>query len=161
MRAALVVAVLALAVAPALAHAADERIIPEGVHAGGVDLSLLTVDEATAKLDTDASLRRLLATDLILGAAGLPWTLTMSEAKLRFNARKTAERAAEVPTQVADEADQTSGGGQPVGVDVPLALTHSRGAVRRWELKVAKGTWRPPRPARLRMTLRHMLVRDP
>jgi hypothetical protein len=160
-RAALVAAVLALAVAPSLAHAVDDRIIPEGVHAGGVDLSLLTVDEATLKLETDPGLRALLAADLVLGAAGLPWTLTMAQAKLRFNARKTAERAALVPTQVADEAEQTQGGGRPVGVSVPLALKHSRAAVRRWVLRVARGTWRPPRPARLRMTLRHMLVSDP
>jgi lipoprotein-anchoring transpeptidase ErfK/SrfK len=150
---------LALAAAPT-AHATDDRIIPDGVSAGGVDLSLLTVDEATAKLGTDAGLKALLRAPLVLGAAGLPWTLTMSKAKLRFNARKTAERAAQVPTQVADESSEPQGGGQPVGVDVPLALTHSRIAVRLWVARVAKGTWRPPRPARLRMTLRHMLVRD-
>ena len=159
MRAALfVAALLALAAAPA-AHATDDRIIPDGVHAGGVDLSLLTVDEATAKLEGDAGLKRLLRAPLVLGAAGLPWTLTMQQAKLRFDARKTADRAAQVPTQTADDGNQTQGGGEPVGVDVPLALTHSRYAVRLWVARVAKGAWRPPRPARLRITLKHMLVR--
>ena len=148
----------ALLAAP-VAHAADERIIPDGVHAGGVDLSLLTVDEATAKLRDDAGVAELLQTDLVLGAAGLPWTLTMAEAKLRLDPRATAERAAEVPTQVAED-DGSEAGGQPVGVDVPLALRHSKAAVRAWVRRVAQGTWRAPRPARLRMTLVHMLVRE-
>ncbi|MDX6640435.1 MAG: hypothetical protein QOF12_1446, partial [Solirubrobacteraceae bacterium] len=43
---------LAACAAPS-AHAADGRIIPDGVSAGGVDLSLLTVDEATARLEAD------------------------------------------------------------------------------------------------------------
>jgi hypothetical protein len=141
------------------AHAADDRIIPEGVHAGGVDIGLLTVDEATVKLRDDAGLAELLDADLVLGAAGIPWTLTMAEARLRLDARATAERAALVPTQVAED-DGSEAGGQPVGVEVPLALTHSKAAVRAWIAKVARGTWRAPRPARLRMTLRHMLVRD-
>src|SRR3954471_22929987 len=97
-----VAALRALTAAPA-AHATDDRIIPDGVHAGGVDLSLLTVDEATAKLESDANLKRMLKADLVVGAAGLPWTLTMAEAKLRFSARTTAERAAAVPTQVSDD----------------------------------------------------------
>jgi len=150
---------LALLVTAAPARATDDRIIPDHVSAGGVDLSLLTVDEATAKLDADAGLKALLDADLVVGAAGLPWTLTMAEAKLRFDARKTAERAAEVPTQTAEDDSSQTGGGEPVGVDVPLALTHSRIAVRLWVARVAKGTWRPPRAAHLRITLRHMLIR--
>jgi lipoprotein-anchoring transpeptidase ErfK/SrfK len=142
------------------AHAADDRIIPEGVSAGGVDLSLLTVDEAVTRLETSAALRRALRRDLVLGAAGIPWRLTMERARLAHNARATAERAALVPTPVApDEGAQQ--GGTPVGVSVPLALSHSQAAVRAWiRGVVAPGTWRAPRPARLRMTLRHMLVRE-
>jgi lipoprotein-anchoring transpeptidase ErfK/SrfK len=151
-------ALLVLLCAAVPAHATDDRIIPDGVHAGGVDLSLLTVDEATAKLEADAGLQALLRTDLVLGAAGLPWKLTMAEARMRFDPRATAERAAEVPTQVAEDDNAPTGGGQPAGVDVPLALTHSRIAVRLWVARVAKGTWRPPRAARVRITLRHMLI---
>jgi lipoprotein-anchoring transpeptidase ErfK/SrfK len=143
--------------APA-AQAADERIIPEGVSAGGIDLSLLTVDEATEALDADAGLAGQLGTDLILGAAGIPWTLTMKQARLEFDARKTAERAALVPTQVPPE--DAGEGGVPVGVSVPLAVTYSKAAIRAWVQTVARGTWRAPRPARLKMTLRHMLVTE-
>lgn len=141
------------------AHAADERIIPEGVSAGGVDLGLLTVDEATEALATDPGLAARLRADLVLGAAGVPWKLTMREARLVHDPRKTAQRAALVPTPVAPDAGEEEGG-TPVGVSVPLALTHSRAAVRAWVRKVARGTWRSPRPARLRMTLRRMLVRE-
>jgi lipoprotein-anchoring transpeptidase ErfK/SrfK len=148
---------LAAALAAPSANAADDRIIPEGVHAGGVDLSLLTVDEATARLAADPGLDGLLRADLVLGAAGIPWRLTMAEAQLRFDARATAERAAAVPTQAPDDGGQT--GGQPAGIDVALALDHSRAAVRAWVAKVARGTRRAPRAATLRITLRHMLVR--
>jgi lipoprotein-anchoring transpeptidase ErfK/SrfK len=90
---------------------------------------------------------------------------------LRLDALATAQRAAQVPAPPAEEpgpggddgapaAKPKSGGGTPAGVDVPLVLTHSRAAVRAWIRRVARGCWRPPRPARLRMTLRHMLVRE-
>ena len=150
---------LSLGLAAPHAHAADERIIGEGVSAGGVDLGLLTVDEATEALAADSGLKAQLRTDLVLGAAGIPWKLTMREARLALDARSTAERAALVPTPVAPD-EGTEQGGTPVGVSVPLALTHSKAAVRAWVQKVARGTWRAPRPARLRMTLRHMLVRE-
>jgi hypothetical protein len=143
--------------APA-AGAADDRIIPDGVSAGGVDLILLTVDEATAKLTADPGIAALLDDDLVLGAAGIPWRLTMRDAKLSFDPRATAERAAAVPTQVPAD-DGTAGGGATVGVDVPLALRHSRLAVRSFVARVASGSYRPPRSATLRITLRHMLVR--
>lgn len=139
---------IALAATPA--RAADDRIIPEGVSAGGVDLSLLTVDEATEALTGDIALQTALREDVVLGAAGIPWTLTMARIGYAFDPRKTAERAALVETQ----ADPTA------TVTVPLAVTYSRAALRAWVVAVAKGTWRPPRPARLRMTLRHMLVRE-
>jgi lipoprotein-anchoring transpeptidase ErfK/SrfK len=147
-----VLLVLSLAVAPA-ARAADDRIIPEGVSAGGVDLGLLSVDEATTALAGDTGLQTALRQDVVLGAAGLPWTLTTATAKLRFDPRATAERAAAIETPVDPD-------GTPVPTDVPLAVTWSKAAVRAWVATVAKGTWRAPRPARLRMTLQHMLVTE-
>jgi lipoprotein-anchoring transpeptidase ErfK/SrfK len=142
------------------AHATDDRIIPEGVSAGGVDLSLMTVDEATLALEQARPLRAQLGEDLVLGAAGLRWRLTTAQAGLRLDARRTAERAAAVPTPAPGEDPAGGpGGGTQVGVSVPLALTHSRAAVRAFVERVARGTWRAPRSARLRMTLRHMLVR--
>jgi len=153
-------ALLISGIAAPAARAADDRVIPDGVSAGGVDLGLKTVDEATAALDDDPGIRAALGRPLVLGAAGIAWRLTMAEAGLRFDARRTAERAALVPTQTPpDDGTETTAGGTTVGVAVPLALTHSRAAVRAFVARVARGTWRAPRPARLRMTLEHMLVR--
>lgn len=151
--------VLAGLAAPA-AHGSGDRVIPDGVSAGGVDLGGLTVEGAVAALESDLELQRRLRADLVLGAAGIPWTLTMRQARLDFDARRTAERAARVSPPVPPEDGTQQEGGAPVGVAVPLALTYSRAAVRAWVARVARGTWRAPRPARLRMTLRHMLVRE-
>jgi lipoprotein-anchoring transpeptidase ErfK/SrfK len=152
-------ALLLLAVAAPAAAAADDRIIAEGVSAGGVDLGLLTVDEAVAALEADAGLAKALRTPLVLGAAGIPWKLTMDRVGLTLDARATAERAVLEPTPVAPETSGESGGAVP-GVSVPLSLTHSRKVVNAFIDFVARGTWRAPRPAKLRMTLRHMLVRE-
>jgi len=144
-------------VAATPARAIDDRIIPEGVSAGGVDLSLLSVDQATERLARDARLATLLRRDLVVGAAGIPWRLTMSAARLRLDARRTAEGAAEVPAPVATD-EGSAQGGTAVGVDVPLALSHSRAAVRAFVLRIARGSYRRPRDATLRITLRHMLI---
>lgn len=141
---------LVIAFAAAPAWAADDRIISEGVSAGGVDLSLLTVDEATTALTDDIALQTALREDVVLGAAGIPWTLTMARIDYAFDPRRTAERAALVETRVDPAAK----------VIVPLAVTYSKAALRAWVATVAKGTWRAPRPATLRMTLRRMLVRE-
>ena len=70
----LLCAVFSLAVVPAGAQ--DEPRIAQGVSAGGVDLSNLTVEEARAKLE--GALAEYLQRDLIVGAAGKPWRLTMA-----------------------------------------------------------------------------------
>jgi len=143
---------LAACAAPPVAHADDTRVIPDGVSAGGVDLSLLTVDEATQKLTTDPTLQAALHHDIVLGAAGIAWHLTMADAALTFDPRATADAAAMVPTQVTDD-------GAPIPVAIPLAVTYSRAAVRAFVARVARGSLRPEREASLRITLRHMLVR--
>jgi lipoprotein-anchoring transpeptidase ErfK/SrfK len=141
--AALTLLVAVLAAPPATAQ--DERVIAQGVTAGGVDLSGLTVEQATAKLAADKRIKKQLAAPLVLGAAGIPWTLTAAQAQLALDAQTTAEHAADVTPDAPK-------------VDVPLILTHSRDAVRAFVLRVAAGTYRTPHSARLRMTLRHMLV---
>ena len=143
--------VLAACAAPS-AHAADGRIIPDGVSAGGVDLSLLTVDEATARLAADPALGAALRQDLVLGAAGVAWRLPVARLALTFDAAKTADRASQVPTSVTDD-------GTPIPVAVPLAVTYSRAAVHAFVARVAAGSYRSGRDARLRITLEHMLVR--
>jgi lipoprotein-anchoring transpeptidase ErfK/SrfK len=145
MRVAVVALTFAVLAAPS-AVAQDQRVIAQGVTAGGVDLSGLTVDQAASKLSSDSGIAAQISTPLILGAAGLPWRLTAAEAKVALDAQTTAEHAADVvPTTPT--------------VDVPLVLTHSRVAVTQFVLKVAAGTYRAPRSATLKITLKHMLVR--
>ena len=86
--------------------------IRPGVSAGGVDLSGLTVPEATAKLDAELAPR--LAPDLLIGVAGKPWVLKMADAKLKLDSSRTAKRA------LYAKADVTQ---------VPAAISHSRLAV--------------------------------
>src|SRR3954465_2694014 len=81
----------ALAVLPAAAPAADPTNVPAGVSAGGVDLSGATLDEARIRLETSIGAR--VNQDLVLGAAGRPWTLKAADAKLTFDALTTAKRA--------------------------------------------------------------------
>src|SRR5919107_3322844 len=88
-----------------------KRIDP-GVTAAGIDLSNLTVEEATARLTEQHGPR--LAPDLVLGAAGVPWKLTIAEAKLRLDAGRPAKRA------LYSRAGVTA---------VPPAISHSRLAV--------------------------------
>jgi lipoprotein-anchoring transpeptidase ErfK/SrfK len=130
---------LALAAAPAIAQ---EPTIKPGVGSAGIDLSGLTVAQAAAKLDAELAPR--LQGDLVLGAAGRPWTLKMADAGLKLDSVRTAKRAlyAKVVAQ------------QPV--QVPAALTHSRIAVRSFVEGVAKGVYEAPRDATVRITLRKL-----
>ncbi|MBI5105830.1 MAG: L,D-transpeptidase family protein [Solirubrobacterales bacterium] len=134
------VAALALAV-PAAAQAADPTNVPQGVSAGGVDLSGATLDEARIRLEVAVAPR--VNADLVLGAAGKPYTLTAADSKLKFDALVTAKRAlrAKKPGEV------------------PLALSHSRRAVRAWVAGVAKQVYKPGRNARVRITLRRIYVK--
>src|SRR5436189_6275553 len=97
---------------------APEPTIAQGVKAGGVDLSGLTQEQAEALLTS--SLQAPLAADFVLGAAGVPFTLTMQAAKLKFDAHATAKHALE-----ATPPPPPAGGGASAGVDVPLVLSHS------------------------------------
>jgi lipoprotein-anchoring transpeptidase ErfK/SrfK len=134
-------ALLAVAVAaglPAAASAKDPTNVPAGVTAGGIDLSGATLDEAVIRLQTGIGGR--VNTDLVLGAAGKPWTLKAADAKLTFDALTTAKRAlrAKVPG------------------DVPLKLSHSRIAVRDWVAGVAAKVAKAPRDATVKITLTHI-----
>jgi len=143
-------AVLAVAAAPARGQDQQpEPTIAPGVSAGGVDLSNLTVEQATAKLN--AELGPALAQDLLLGAAGRPFKLTMADARLHFDAAATARRALATPAPPPPQA-----GGTGAGAVVPLALRHSRRAVKAFVARVATQVYRRPRDAGLHLTLRRI-----
>jgi hypothetical protein len=128
-----------------------EPTIAQGVKAGGVDLSGLTQEQAEALLTS--SLQDALSKDFVLGAAGLPFTLTMVQAKLKFDAHATAKHAL-----AAQPPPPPAGGGQSAGVDVPLVLSHSKLAVKAFVSQVARRAYHAPRDARLRITVRRMIV---
>jgi lipoprotein-anchoring transpeptidase ErfK/SrfK len=128
-----------------------EPTIAQGVKAGGVDLSGLTEEQAETLLT--ASLTDALSKDFVLGAAGLPFTLTMVQAKLKFDAHATAKHAL-----AAQPLPPPAGGGQSAGVDVPLVLSHSKLAVKAFVGQVARRAYHAPRDARLRITVRRMIV---
>jgi lipoprotein-anchoring transpeptidase ErfK/SrfK len=113
--------------------------IRAGVSAGGVDLSGLTVAEATAKLDAELAPR--LAPDLLIGVAGRPWTLKMADAKLKLDSARTAKRALYAKAGVTQVAP---------------AISHSRLAVKAFAEGIAKKVGKPARDARIKITLRHI-----
>jgi hypothetical protein len=130
---------------------APEPTIAQGVKAGGVDLSGLTQEQAEALLTS--SLQDALNKDFVLGAAGLRFTLTMVQAKLKFDAHATAKHAL-----AAQPPPPPAGGGQSAGVDVPLVLSHSKLAVKAFVAQVASRAYHAPRDARLRITVRRMIA---
>jgi lipoprotein-anchoring transpeptidase ErfK/SrfK len=132
----LICALVALPVASAAA--ADPTNVPQGVSAGGIDLSGATLDEARIRLETGIGGR--INQDLVLGASGKPWTLKMVDAKLSFDALTTAKRAlrAKIPGEV------------------PLKISHSRLAVRAWVASVAGKVAQESRDATVKITLRHV-----
>ena len=135
---------------------ADDRVIAQGVTAGGVELGGMTVDQAAATLE--GALAAHLQRDLVYTVGGVHYRLSMSQAKLSFDALRTAKRAADVvPPAPADP--NTTAGGTGAGVDVPLALTHSHNAVQAWIAEIARQAYRAPRDATVRITLRHIRMR--
>src|SRR4051794_32978220 len=113
--------------------------IRPGVSAAGIDLSNMTVEQAAAVLDQQLAPR--LQGDMILGAAGRPWPLTMAQAQLKLDSVRTAKRA------LYAKAGVTA---------VPPAITHSRAAVRDFVGRVAARVGKAPRDAKIKITVRHI-----
>jgi len=149
----LLAALLALAVAAVLAAPAAAQAprpgetIAAGVAAAGVDLSGATVRIAEQRLTDLLSAK--LNRDVIVHVAGRTLRLKMSDAKLRFDAARTARRALYAGRRLAP--------GQTV--DVGLALSHARLPVREFARRVASSTRRKPRNATVRITVRHIYKR--
>jgi L,D-transpeptidase catalytic domain len=134
------VGALALVV-PGSVGAADTRIIAPGTSAGGGDLSGLTVDEAAGRLDAELSPK--IAVPVVVSVAGKPFSLTATRAQVKFDPRKTADRAYYQ--------------GRTGVHDVPLAIEHSDDAVRGFVKDVDRRVGRPARNARARITLKRII----
>jgi len=136
---ALLVALSALLLALTVPATGQVQTIKPGISAAGVDLSGLTVEQAAARLDQAYAPR--LQGDMILGAAGIPWKLTMAEAQLKLDSVRTAKRA------LYAKAGVTA---------VQPAITHSRTAVRGFVERVAARVRKNPKDAAIKITVRHI-----
>ena len=132
---------------------AVERIA-DGVSAGGVDVSGLTLAEAATKLrGTQAT--RVARDSVTVRAADLTWRLEASSASVRLLVPRTARRALLAGRRAA---------GRPV--DVALAVTYSKDAVNDFTKRIDRRLRRKPRDARLKISLtsvdvvRHKSGRD-
>jgi len=136
---ALLVALSALLLALTVPATGQVQTIKPGISAAGVDLSGLTVEQAATRLDQAYAPR--LQGDMILGAAGIPWKLTMAEAQLKLDSVRTAKRALYAKAGVTT---------------VQPAITHSRTAVRGFVERVAARVRKNPKDAAIKITVRHI-----
>jgi lipoprotein-anchoring transpeptidase ErfK/SrfK len=146
----LLLAALAVVLLAPSAHAQAPRegeLIAPGVTAAGVDLSNTTQRIATDRL-TDL-LTAKLNRDVIVHAPGRTLRLKAADAKLRFDAARTARRALYAGRRL------------PAGgtVDVGLVLSHARLPVREFAQQVAAQTRQKPRNATVRITVRRVYKR--
>ncbi|MGH2943311.1 MAG: L,D-transpeptidase family protein [Solirubrobacteraceae bacterium] len=138
-------AIALVVVAGAQAPLPGERIAA-GVTAASVDVSGLTPDEAAAKLQ-GAYGDRLANGAIVVQAAGLTWRLTAGGAHVAFDPLRSARRALYAGRAAA---------GQPV--DVPLAVTFSKGTVKRFAARIDRRLYRAARDARLKLSIRRVRV---
>ena len=119
--------------------------IAAGVTAAGVDLSGLTVDQATQRLEGLSD--RLERGSVLVEVADVQFKLKASTADVVFDPVTTAKRAL-----YAGRAAQ----GRPV--EIPLAVTHSQKAVQRFAARVNSKIRRQPRDSRAIITLRRVRI---
>jgi lipoprotein-anchoring transpeptidase ErfK/SrfK len=143
-------AVLAVAAPSAVAQQppSSEPRIAQGVFAGGVDLSGLTIQEATDRL---APLGPALARDILVSVAGRRFHLLPADAALAFEADRTAKRA-----YYAGRDTPPAAGAR---LDVPLAVTFKRSVVKAFVAKVDRSVYLAARDATVKITLRHIYRR--
>ncbi|CAN5630170.1 hypothetical protein BH20ACT17_BH20ACT17_06000 [soil metagenome] len=146
---------LALACVPstavAQAPAPGERIAP-GVSAAGVPVSGLTVEEAAQRLAATYGAR--LKKGVSVTVARRTTRLYAKQAKVKFDAVRSAKRALYAGRKLAVPAP----GAAPAVVDVPLAISYSKSAVRRFARRADRRLSRAPRDAKVRITLRRVRV---
>ncbi len=141
-----------LLAAAAPAGAQDTPRIGARVLAGGVDLSGLTVAQATTLLDDRITPR--LQRDVVVRVAGKRFSLPGASLKARFSAAATARRAlAQGAAPVVPD-----NGGAAYGTSVDLKISHARIPVRAFTAKVAAGVFRRAVDAKLDLTLLHMRI---
>jgi lipoprotein-anchoring transpeptidase ErfK/SrfK len=137
------------AAAAAAAATTDTRVIAPNVVAGGVAIGGMTVDQATARLQSQ--LAAPLARWILVGAAGHVYKLEPAQAQLHFDPRLTAERAY--------EAGAATPQGTATPVQVPLAVDFSQQFVHDFVANIALHSFRPARDALIQVTMTHVYAR--
>jgi lipoprotein-anchoring transpeptidase ErfK/SrfK len=137
---------------PALADAQDPPRIVANVSAGGIDLSGLTLAQATTRLDQSLTPR--LTRDVVVRAAGRRFVLDGTTLKVRFSAAATAKRALAVAAPTAGP----DSGGAAYGTIVDLTISHAKIPVRAFAAQVAAGVYRAGADATLTIGVRKMHV---
>jgi lipoprotein-anchoring transpeptidase ErfK/SrfK len=178
-------ACLAVALGASSASAATDdatSVIGPGTIVAGVDLSNLTVAQAAPLLESTLRPRLLAPVTVRIGSRR--FQLAGAKAKVKLDALRTARRAYYASRDAAPPVTPTptpapttppattppstppvtpaptarAQGGAVAGVQVPLAISYSRSAVRAWADQVAGQVTRPGRDARLRIGLTSMRV---
>ncbi len=140
---------VALALVIPASAGSQERTVPQGVTAGGADLSGLTLQQAIDKLKAEVEPK--LGETLIIGVSGKQWKLTMAEAKFAFNKTKTAQAALDATPGMPDAA-----GGAAPKTDIPLVVAHSKQAVAAFVSSIDKKVGKPSRSATVKLGLKKM-----
>ena len=123
----------------------ERQIIAEGVTAGGIDLGGQSVAQAAQTLDL--ALGELIARPVVVRSAGRTFELTAEQARVRFDALRTAKRA------------YYAGRDEGPGVAVDLALKHGRKKVRAFTDSIDREVAVAPKDASVRITLTQVFLR--
>jgi lipoprotein-anchoring transpeptidase ErfK/SrfK len=133
---------------PAPSPAPEERRVAPGVRAGGLDLSNLTIPEATARLRDGLSAQ--LARNVSVRVAGRAFRISMRRIRFAFDPERTAKRA-----ERAGRATPPP----PEGLDVPLAVTFRRAPIRDFANSIDGRVYLKPRDATVKITVRRVTPR--
>jgi lipoprotein-anchoring transpeptidase ErfK/SrfK len=158
MRRALLASMIVLAALPAAAAAQEppppppaEPVIPPGAKAAGLDIGNLTLSQAAAKLDAAFSIA--MSQPVEVRVAGHRNMLRLRSIDFVFDPLKTARRANIAARSTPPAPDGTH------PVDVPLHTTYSGEKLADFTVRVDRASRIRRRNARLRITLRRMIVR--
>src|SRR4051812_37610233 len=123
--------------------ASAESRIPAGVSAAGIDVSNLTLPEASNRIAYVYTQK--LGSPLSTHVADLRFVLRPKDVDFKFDAAKSARRA------------YNAGVAPHIGpVNVPLYVEYSNAKVQAYAGKIAKRLTRPAVDARVNITLRHI-----
>jgi L,D-transpeptidase-like protein len=144
------VAVLALG-GDASAQTSAEPVIPAGAKAAGLDIGNLTLSQAEMKLQDAFAVP--ISQPVEVRVAGHRSVLDLPSIDFVFDARRTARRANAAALAMSPQPD----GSRPV--DVPLSIAYTGAKLAAFTVAVDRSSDVTPRSAKLRITLRRMILR--